>query len=115
MEWEYWKKQAKNALIFARWCVFAVVIGVVVGVTGTAFHHALDWAGRMREQHDWLLYLLPLAGVFIAFWYKKSEMPLERGTNFILTSVRENHPVRLRLAPSIFVTSVLTHLCGGSA
>ena len=42
MEWEYWKKQAKNALIFARWCVFAVVIGVVVGVTGTAFHHALD-------------------------------------------------------------------------
>ena len=32
MEWEYWKKQAKNALIFARWCVFAVVIGVVVGV-----------------------------------------------------------------------------------
>ena len=69
----------------------------------------------MREQHDWLLYLLPLAGVFIAFWYKKSEMPLERGTNFILTSVRENHPVRLRLAPSIFVTSMLTHLCGGSA
>ena len=42
-------------------------------------------------------------------------MPLERGTNFILTSVRENHPVRLRLAPSIFVTSMLTHLCGGSA
>ena len=42
-------------------------------------------------------------------------MPLERGTNFILTSVRRDHPVRLRLAPSIFITSVLTHLCGGSA
>lgn len=115
MDKQYWIKQAKNALIFARWCAFAVIIGVVVGAVGAVFHHALEWAGEMRETHDWMLYLLPVVGVFIAFWYKKADMPLERGTNFILTSVRENHPVRLRLAPSIFVTSVLTHLCGGSA
>ncbi|MDY3617832.1 chloride channel protein [Agathobaculum sp.] len=112
---EYWKKQARNVWIFARWCLFAVIIGMVVGAVGAAFHHALEWAGGMREKHGWLLYLLPAAGVFIAFWYRKADMPLERGTNFILTSVRENHPVRLRLAPSIFLTSVLTHLCGGSA
>lgn len=112
---EYWKKQARNVWIFARWCLFAVIIGVVVGAVGAAFHHALEWAGETREKHGWLLYILPVAGVFIAFWYRKADMPLERGTNFILTSVRENHPVRLRLAPSIFLTSVLTHLCGGSA
>ena len=115
MDKEYWIKQAKNALIFVRWCAFAVIIGVVVGAVAAAFHHALNWAGEMQQAHDWLLYLLPAAGVFIAFWYRKADMPLERGTNFILTSVRENHPVRLRLAPSIFLTSVLTHLCGGSA
>lgn len=105
----------RNGGIFLRWCVFAVVIGLVVGAVGAAFHVALEWAGETREQYGWLLYLLPLAGVFIAFWYRKADMPLERGTNFILTSVRENHPVRLRLAPSIFITSILTHLCGGSA
>ena len=105
----------RNGGIFLRWCVFAVVIGLVVGVVGAAFHVALEWAGETREEQSWTLYLLPLAGVFIVFWYRKADMPLERGTNFILTSVRENHPVRLRLAPSIFVTSILTHLCGGSA
>lgn len=111
----YCEKQLKNVVIFLRWCLFAVVIGVVVGAVGAAFHHALEWAGTQREAHGWLLYLLPFSGVAIAFWYAKADMPLERGTNFILTSVRENHPVRLRLAPAIFVTSVLTHLTGGSA
>lgn len=101
--------------VFLRWCVFVVVIGLVVGTVGAAFHLALEWAGETRVEYGWLLYLLPFAGVFIAFWYKRADMPLERGTNFILTSVRENHPVRLRLAPSIFVTSILTHVCGGSA
>ncbi len=112
---EYLAKLAKNALIFARWFLFSVVIGLVVGVVGVVFHHALEFAGDMREQHGWLVYLLPFAGLAIVFWYRSVRMPLERGTNYILTSVRKSHPVRLRLAPSIFITSFLTHLCGGSA
>lgn len=115
MDKPYWKEQIGNVAIFARWCAFSVIIGVTVGAVSVAFHHALVWAGETRAAHDWLLYLLPLVGLFIAFWYEKADMPLERGTNFILTSVRHDHPVRFRLAPSIFVTSVLTHLCGGSA
>ncbi len=105
----------RNLGAFLRWCVFSIIIGLVVGAVGAAFHHALGWATEMRGEHTWTLYFLPLAGLFIALWYSKMDMPLERGTNFILTSVRKDHPVRLRLAPSIFITSVLTHLCGGSA
>lgn len=85
---------------------------MVVGAVGAAFEHALEWATETRQEYSWTLYFLPLVGLFIAFWYSKMDMPLERGTNFILTSVRQDHPVRLRLAPSIFITSVLTHLCG---
>ena len=110
-----WYRMRHNISIFARWCLFAVIIGVVIGAVGAAFEHALEWATETRQEQSWTLYFLPLIGVFIAFWYSKMDMPLERGTNFILTSVRQDHPVRLRLAPSIFITSVLTHLCGGSA
>ena len=105
----------RNLGAFIRWCIFSIIIGLVAGAVGAAFHHALGWATEMRTEHGWTLYFLPLAGLFIAFWYSRMDMPLERGTNFILTSVRQDHPVRLRLAPSIFITSVLTHLCGGSA
>ena len=105
----------RNLGAFIRWCIFSIIIGLVAGAVGAAFHHALGWATEMRTEHGWTLYFLPLAGLFIAFWYSRMDMPLERGTNFILTSVRRDHPVRLRLAPSIFITSVLTHLCGGSA
>lgn len=106
---------AKNGKAFGRWCFFAVLVGVIVGLVGVGFHHALSWAGTTFQRYRWLLFLLPLAGLFIAFWYAKMQMPLERGTNYILTSVRQDHPVPLRLAPSIFLTSFLTHLCGGSA
>ena len=95
-----WYRVRHNISIFVRWCLFAVIIGVVVGAVGAAFEHALEWATETRQEQSWTLYFLPLVGVFIAFWYSKMDMPLERGTNFILTSVRQDHPVRLRLAPT---------------
>ena len=87
-----WYRVRHNISIFARWCLFAVIIGVVVGAVGAAFEHALEWATETRQEQSWTLYFLPLVGVFIAFWYSKMDMPLERGTNFILTSVRQGFP-----------------------
>ena len=39
-----WYRVRHNISIFARWCLFAVIIGVVVGAVGAAFEHALEWA-----------------------------------------------------------------------
>ena len=75
-----WYRMRHNISIFARWCLFAVIIGVVVGAVGAAFEHALEWATETRQEYSWTLYFLPLVGVFIAFWYSKMDMPLERGT-----------------------------------
>ena len=64
-----WYRVRHNISIFARWCLFAVIIGVVVGAVGAAFEHALEWATETRQEQSWTLYFLPLVGVFIAFWY----------------------------------------------
>ena len=38
-----------------------------------------------------------------------------RGTNLVLVAVREHEPMKLRTAPLIFLSTVITHLVGGSA
>lgn len=37
-------------------------------------------------------------------------MERDRGTNLVLTAVREAEPIRLRTAPLIFLSTILTHL-----
>ena len=34
----------RNLGAFIRWCIFSIIIGLVAGAVGAAFHHALGWA-----------------------------------------------------------------------
>lgn len=102
-------------LIFVRWLVFAAVIGLVAGGVSTAFYHAFAWATGLRTAHPGLLWLLPAGGVAIALLYRICGMEQDQGTNFVLTAVRENAALPLRTAPLVFVSTILTHLVGGSS
>lgn len=42
-------------------------------------------------------------------------MERDRGTNFVLVAVREDQPLRLRTAPLVFLSTIITHLVGGSS
>lgn len=104
-----------DLLDFLRRAAFALLIGLVVGAVGVAFHHAVDLATRLRLAHPWLLLALPLGGLAIILLYRVCGMERDRGTNLVLVAVRENQPMPLRTAPLIFLSTVLTHLVGGSA
>lgn len=104
-----------NSLTFVKWLVFAVVTGCLTGLAGTAFHYAIDAATALRDAHWWLILLLPAAGLIIVASYHITRMEDDRGTEFVLASVREGRPLRFRTAPLIFLGTVLTHLTGGSA
>lgn len=98
-----------------KWLVMAALVGVVGGLVGTAFHYCVDMATELRTEHEWLLYLLPVAGVLIVAIYRLGGVKKDEGTNLVLRAVRNDNKVPLNMAPLIFVSTTLTHLCGGSA
>ena len=103
------------ALTLGKWLLFSLVVGITVGAVGAVFHMAISYATGLREQHGWILYLLPLAGLLIVWAYHVTGMADDKGTEYIIGAVREGRILRIRTAPLIFLSTVLTHLCGGSA
>lgn len=102
-------------LIFLKWVLFACVIGFVVGGVSTGFYLSFEFVTRLRLNHSWLLWLLPLGGIGTVLLYRICGMEKDRGTNFVLMAVRENQPLSLRTAPLVFISTLITHLVGGSA
>lgn len=98
----------------AKWLVLAVVVGALSGVIGSLFHHGVDSATEFRGEHPWLIWLLPLAGLAIVALYKLARTE-GQGTNDIFDAVRQGKPVAFLLLPSIFFSTIITHLFGGSA
>lgn len=103
------------ALTLLKWVLFSILVGVSVGAVGAAFHMAIDRATELRESYSWILYFLPLAGLLIVWAYHVTGMSDDKGTEYIIGAVREGRILRIRTAPLIFLSTVLTHLTGGSA
>ena len=98
-----------------KWILFALVVGLTVGLAGTLFHICIDRATDFRETAGWPIYLLPLAGLIIVWSYHVTGMSDDKGTEYIIGAVREGRHLRIRTAPLIFFGTVLTHFTGGSA
>lgn len=100
----------------ARWAVLGSIVGVVSGALSAAFIEALSWSTNTREARDWLVWLLPVAGLIVGCAYHYLGRGLERGNNLIIEGIHgHGAPIPLRLAPLIFGASVVTHVTGGSA
>ena len=109
------KATLSAALTFVRWLLYSCFVGAAVGLVAVAFHLGIDLAAELRGEHPWIISLLPLAGVAIVLLYRACGMEKDRGTNLVLVAVRDAERLKLRTAPLIFLSTILTHLVGGSA
>lgn len=100
---------------FLRWALISAIIGCVGGFIGTGFHLAVGGANQIREAHPSLILLLPIGGLCIVGLYKLCSMFDNHGTDDIIEAVRTDEKILFRTAPLIFVSTVITHLLGGSA
>ena len=109
------KVSMKNAAVFLKWLLYSCLIGVIVGLVAVAFHLGVDFATELRGEHPKIIWLLPLTGPAIVLLYRVCGMEKDRGTNLVLVAVRDAERLKLRTAPLIFLSTILTHLAGGSA
>ncbi len=106
---------SQTFLNLIKWTFISLLIGAIVGFMGTAFHESTEKVTEIREKYPFIIWFLPLGGVFIVWFYKIMKLEHDKGTNMVLMTVRENGSMTLRNLICIFVGSVVTHLFGGSS
>lgn len=119
---EQWKERIEYrlnrirlyAVTLVKWLLVGALIGGVGGVVGSAFHIGVDYATELRAHHGWILYLLPVGGLVITALYRVTKTE-GKGTNDIIRSVHFGSHIPILLVPVIFLSTIITHLCGGSA
>jgi len=99
-----------------RQIIYGNIVGVLMGVVAALFLGSLQAVTNTRIKYPWLIYMLPLGGAFVSFLYVKYGKASVEGTNLILSQVNEgDKEVPLRMAPLVFMGTIITHLFGGSA
>jgi len=99
-----------------RWTVLVIPVSVITGLLVAFFLWALEEVTDLRWGNLWLVWLLPVAGVLIYFLYRWLGKDSEAGNNLILDEIyMPGGGVPLRMAPLVLVTTLFTHLFGGSA
>lgn len=97
--------------------LIAIPIGALIGAIDAVFGHVLLAITGFRSDYAlFLLPTLPLAGVIIAFCYKKFGGASSKGMGLVFEAgngMAEKIP--WRLVPFVVCSTWLTHLSGGSA
>jgi H+/Cl- antiporter ClcA len=99
-----------------RWIILATIIGVIVGLSTTAFLKALDWSIALSKQVPYYFVLLPIA-LFLSILLTRYFAPTAEGhgTEKVIEAVHKHSgKMETMVVPVKFVTTILTIALGGS-
>ena len=100
---------------FLKWILLSLIVGAAGGIVGSLFHKSIDYVTEFRAENTWVIFLLPFGGLAIAGMYRLFKSKGNIDTNRVIDSVSGKEKVPLIMLPLIFVSTVITHLLGGSA
>ena len=101
--------------VSCKWVIFSILVGLVVGLCGTAFCYGLIGATNIRLAHPRLIFLLPVGGLVIVGLYHILQNEKDTGTNLVISAIHSGDKLPFKMAPLIFISTIITHLFGGSA
>lgn len=103
------------AITLIKWLLCSTLSGAFIGLVGALFYKALQYVTNIRTTYSFTLFLLPAAGLIIVFMYRLMNESNNTGTNLVITAIQSDAEVPVKVAPLIIISTLLTHLCGGSA
>jgi len=122
------KKISTILLFILKWLFITIMTAGLVGTVTAWFLIALDIVTIWRTDQIWIVNFLPLIGLGIGFAYQYFGTDAEKGNDLILekhqaaeitsnssTTSISSKSIPLLIAPLVFISSLLTHLGGGSA
>ncbi|WP_082171079.1 voltage-gated chloride channel family protein [Chryseobacterium sp. Hurlbut01] len=99
-----------------KWAAICLIIGSCIGTASAGFLQSLNWATDFRENHLWLIALLPIGGFLIGLLYHRFGKNVEAGNNLIIDTIHEpKQVIPFRMAPFVYLGTMVTHFFGGSA
>lgn len=99
-----------------KWLLVLVAPAIVMGSAAAFFLWSLDEVTKNRFAHPWLIWLLPLVGCAMGFYYRYHGKSVNSGNTLILDYFQNSsEKIPSRLAPSILISTLVTHAFGGSA
>lgn len=97
------------------WLVLLLGLPLVIGAAGAGFLHALSWVTRCFHDHPWLIYGLPLLGLFMVWLYAHPAQAASGGVKTLIARIKNpGAPLPASMAPAIVGTTLLSHLGGAS-
>ncbi|CAB4910198.1 MAG: voltage-gated chloride channel protein [Actinobacteria bacterium] len=110
------RAQADVTVHLVRWIVLGAISGALAGLSSYVFLEGLDEVTEFRLSHDWLVWLLPAAGLVVGLVYRYLGGRAVHGNELLLDEIHEPTTwVPRRMAPLVLGGTWLTHLVGGSA
>jgi H+/Cl- antiporter ClcA len=104
-----------------KWLAIYLIVGGIVGSATAFFLQSLDYVTLLRTNHIWVVYFLPMAGLLIGLLYYYYGDAANKGNNLLIETHQslENgetpKPIPFKMAPMVFISTLLTHIAGGSA
>ena len=109
-------EQSFSLLFLLKWSGICLLIGAFTGSASAVFLWALEWATNYREANVWIIALLPVAGFIIGLSYHLYGESVVKGNNLLLEEYHAPKKIiPFKMAPLVFLGTILTHLFGGSA
>lgn len=103
-------------LYILKWTLLCTLLGLSIGSASAGFLISLDWATNFREDHVWLIALLPIAGFLVGALYHYFGKNVEAGNNLLIETIHApKQKIPFRMAPFVYIGTIVTHFFGGSA